>query len=161
MDQTSDKEAGYLHRELAFSGNMIPQVSPEKQIHHKVKVHCVLEREVHVHDEIALDQRKQLEFVHYTRYALLGNNSCLSHLFHGKLFAFVLLGLDSPYFAKSAATHGVNLLEIRLAGLDRTFLVLGCFEVAVAHLSFFSHANFTVMLSVDYKQFIFYLFVIT
>jgi len=56
VDQAGDKEAGYLHRELAFSGDMIPQVSPQEQIHHQVKVHCVLEGEVHVHDEIALDQ---------------------------------------------------------------------------------------------------------
>ena len=113
---------------------------------------------MHVHDEIALDQRKQLEFVHHTRYALLGNNSSLRHLFHGKLLTFVLFGLYAPYFAKSTAAHGVYLLEIRFARLDRTFLVLGCFEVAVAHFSFFLRKNLR-MLSVDFIQFI-YLFVI-
>jgi hypothetical protein len=134
VNQACYKKTCNLHGKLPFSGNMVPQVSPKKQVHHKIQIHSVLESKMNVHYELALDQRKQLEFVHHARYTLLRNNPSLGHLLHGKFF-FVLLRLNAPDFSKPTSSNGVYLLEIRLACLCRAVLVLLRFEVAVSHFS--------------------------
>lgn len=137
VDEASNEKARDFHGELALAGDVETQVSPQEQVHHQVEVHGVLESVVHVNDELALDQGKQLKLIHHARHTLLSYDSRFSHLFHRILVAFVFLGLHAPNLAKSSATDGVHSLEVSLVGLRRAFFVFRSFEVTVAH-SWFS-----------------------
>ena len=55
VNKACNEETGNFHGELAFTCDMVPQISSQKQIHHQVQVQCILEGIVHVHNELALN----------------------------------------------------------------------------------------------------------
>ena len=55
MYQTSNKEACNVHCELSFAGDMVPQITAKKQVHHQVQVHVVLKGVMNIDNELALD----------------------------------------------------------------------------------------------------------
>ena len=50
------EELGLLLSEFPMSRNVVAEVAPSQQVHHKVQVLSVLERVLHVHYEATRDQ---------------------------------------------------------------------------------------------------------
>ena len=57
MDEASDEEPGNFFREFPASGNVVPQVSSEKQVHYEIQIHAVLKSEVDIDNKLALNER--------------------------------------------------------------------------------------------------------
>ena len=134
MQQARDEEARNFHIESALSGDVVPEIAAEEQVHDQVKIHRVLECIVHIDYELAIDLGDQFELVHDARYAFLGDNPRFRHLFHGVLLRLCFLRLDAPDFPEAAATYGVDLDEVGLADALSCVFVLRGLEVAGAHL---------------------------
>ena len=56
MDQTSDEKAGNLLAELSSSGNMVPQVTSEQDVHDQIQVHFVLKCKMHIDNKLTIDK---------------------------------------------------------------------------------------------------------
>ena len=133
VDQAGYEETGNLHGEFASASDVVSEITAKEEVHDEIQIHGVLERIVDIHNELTLNQRQQLEFVHDTRYTFLGNNSRLGHLFHRKLIALIFLRLDAPDLSEASSTDRVDLLEVGFRRQTSAFLVFCCLKVTVSH----------------------------